>query len=219
MTSIARSSNTPMRQACSSTRNLSSRNYEIDDTEELSEQEEIQLAHELLAVNNEQELEHLGSSQARGEHRRPIAKSPIGKAIGGALKGVAKKALPMAGTALGLVGGPLGAKIGLASPTPPARRRASSRKPSARARSWNSKAPAIRPHRRRHRHAAAAAAPPAPTRARRASRRRQRRAEICAPESVRADAPRAVRWARLAPDNARCPAAGSAAAAASCCSG
>ena len=40
-------------------------------------------------------------------------RSPVGKAIGGALKGVAKKALPLAGSALGgAIGGPLGAKIG-----------------------------------------------------------------------------------------------------------
>ena len=40
-------------------------------------------------------------------------KSPIGQAVGGVLKGVAKKALPIAGGALGAYfGGPLGAKIG-----------------------------------------------------------------------------------------------------------
>src|SRR5215475_2969386 len=83
--------------------------------EELSEQEEIQLAHELLAVNNEQELEQfLGSFLKRAVSTvGQIAKSPLGKALGGVLKSVAKKALPMAGTALGgWVGGPLGAKIG-----------------------------------------------------------------------------------------------------------
>ena len=84
-------------------------------SEELSEQEEIQLAHELLAVNNEQELEQfLGNFLKRAVSTvGQIARSPIGKAIGGVLKGVAKKALPMAGGALGgWVGGPLGAKIG-----------------------------------------------------------------------------------------------------------
>lgn len=82
---------------------------------ELSENEEIQLAHELLAVNNELELEQfLGdfikkAVSAVGQ----AARSPIGQAIGGALKGVARKALPMAGQALGgYIGGPLGAKIG-----------------------------------------------------------------------------------------------------------
>jgi hypothetical protein len=83
--------------------------------EELSEYEEIQLAHELLAVNNEQELEQfLGNFIKRAVSTvGQIARSPIGKAIGGVLKGVARKALPMAGAALGgYVGGPLGAKIG-----------------------------------------------------------------------------------------------------------
>jgi hypothetical protein len=83
--------------------------------EELSEQEEIQLAHELLSVNNEQELEQfLGNFIRRAVSAvGQVARSPIGQAIGGVLKGVAKKALPMAGAALGgWVGGPLGAKIG-----------------------------------------------------------------------------------------------------------
>ncbi|MBR0916245.1 MULTISPECIES: hypothetical protein [Bradyrhizobium] len=82
---------------------------------EMSEQEEIQLAHELLAVNNEQELEQfLGSFIRRAVSTvGQIAKSPIGQAIGGVLKSVARKALPMAGAALGgYIGGPLGAKIG-----------------------------------------------------------------------------------------------------------
>jgi len=95
-----------------------SEEFEFQDFEtgqEMSENEEIQLAHELLAVNNEQELEQfLGSFLKRAVSTvGQFAKSPIGKAIGGVLKGVAKKALPMAGTALGgYIGGPLGAKIG-----------------------------------------------------------------------------------------------------------
>jgi len=82
---------------------------------ELSEHEEIQLAHELLSVNNEQELEQfLGDFIKKAVSTvGQIAKSPVGQAIGGVLKGVAKKALPMAGAALGgYIGGPLGAKIG-----------------------------------------------------------------------------------------------------------
>ena len=81
----------------------------------LSEQEEIQLAHELLSVNNEEELEQFLGDFLKKAVRAvgTIARSPIGQAIGGVLKGVAKKALPMAGAALGgFVGGPLGAKIG-----------------------------------------------------------------------------------------------------------
>jgi hypothetical protein len=81
----------------------------------LSEQEEVQFAHELLAVNNEQELEQfLGDFLSKAVSTvGNIVRSPIGQAIGGVLKGVAKKALPMAGAALGgYIGGPLGAKIG-----------------------------------------------------------------------------------------------------------
>jgi uncharacterized protein (DUF697 family) len=81
----------------------------------LSEQEEIELAHELLAVNNEQELEQfLGDFLSKAVSTvGNIVRSPIGQAVGGVLKGVAQKALPMAGSALGgWIGGPLGAKIG-----------------------------------------------------------------------------------------------------------
>jgi hypothetical protein len=81
----------------------------------LSEQEQVQFAHELLAVNNEQEFEQfLGDFLSKAVSTvSDIARSPIGQAIGGVLKGVAKKALPMAGAALGgYIGGPLGAKIG-----------------------------------------------------------------------------------------------------------
>jgi hypothetical protein len=82
---------------------------------ELSEQEEVQFAHELLSVTNEQEFEQfLGDFINKvGGAIKNIASSPVGQAIGGVLKGVAKKALPMAGAALGgYIGGPLGAKIG-----------------------------------------------------------------------------------------------------------
>jgi hypothetical protein len=81
----------------------------------LSEHEEIQFAHELLSVNNEQEFEQfLGDFLSKAVSTvSNIARSPIGQAIGGVLKSVASKALPMAGTALGgYIGGPLGAKIG-----------------------------------------------------------------------------------------------------------
>src|ERR1700742_3518341 len=82
---------------------------------ELNENEELELAHELLSVSNEQELEQfLGDflKKAVGAVGQ-IAKSPAGQAFGGVLKSVAKRALPMAGQALGgMIGGPLGAKIG-----------------------------------------------------------------------------------------------------------
>lgn len=81
----------------------------------LSEQEETELANELLNVNSEQDLEQFLGSFIRkiGSVAGKVIKSPIGQAIGGVLKGVAKKALPLAGGALGgFFGGPLGAKIG-----------------------------------------------------------------------------------------------------------
>jgi hypothetical protein len=81
----------------------------------LSEQEEIQFAHELLSVSNEQEFEQfLGDFLSKAVSTvGNIVRSPVGQAIGGVLKSVASKALPMAGTALGsYIGGPLGAQIG-----------------------------------------------------------------------------------------------------------
>jgi uncharacterized protein (DUF697 family) len=80
-----------------------------------SEAQEAELANELLSVNSEAELEQfLGDflKKAASVAGKAI-RSPVGQAIGGVLKGVAKKALPLAGGALGAyVGGPLGAKIG-----------------------------------------------------------------------------------------------------------
>lgn len=81
----------------------------------MGEQQELALAHELLNVSNEQQLENfLGNVLRRAASFAGKAiKSPVGQALGGVLKGVAKKALPLAGGALGAwVGGPLGAKIG-----------------------------------------------------------------------------------------------------------
>ena len=81
----------------------------------LSEADEMALAAELLEVTNEQDLDlFLGNLIKKvGGAVGKFVKSPVGKAIGGVLKGVAKKALPIAGGALGAYfGGPLGAKIG-----------------------------------------------------------------------------------------------------------
>lgn len=79
------------------------------------EMQETELATELLSVSNEQELnQFLGKliKRAAGAVSR-FAKSSAGRAIGGVLKSVAKKALPFAGRALGtFVGGPLGGAIG-----------------------------------------------------------------------------------------------------------
>ncbi|SDS16826.1 hypothetical protein [Pseudomonas oryzae] len=88
---------------------------EMADETILSEADELELAGELLGVSNEEELEQfLGNLLKKaGRAVGQVVRSPVGKALGGVLKGVAKKALPLAGGALGAyVGGPLGAKIG-----------------------------------------------------------------------------------------------------------
>jgi hypothetical protein len=80
-----------------------------------NESDEMELAAELLQINDEKELDQfLGSLIHKvGGAIGKFVSSPIGKAIGGALKGVAGKVLPLAGGALGgLVGGPLGASLG-----------------------------------------------------------------------------------------------------------
>jgi uncharacterized protein (DUF697 family) len=80
---------------------------------------EMELTTELLEVNNEQELEqflgNLFSSVAKGVSN--FAKSGIGKTLIGGLKSIAKKALPIAGGALGNflvpgLGGAIGSKLG-----------------------------------------------------------------------------------------------------------
>jgi hypothetical protein len=83
--------------------------------EVFSEAEATELASELLEVTNEAELDRfLGDLISKaGKAIGTVVRSPIGKAVGGWLKGAAKSALPLAGGALGgFVGGPLGAKIG-----------------------------------------------------------------------------------------------------------
>jgi uncharacterized protein (DUF697 family) len=75
----------------------------------------MELAEELLEVTDEQELDRfLGKLIRRvGSAVKKVVRSPIGGAIGGFLKGIVKKALPLAGGALGtFVGGPLGTTIG-----------------------------------------------------------------------------------------------------------
>ena len=82
---------------------------------ELHETQEMELAHELLSVSNEEELNMFLGKLIRGAGRAigNFARSPIGKGIFGALRNVAKTALPFAGKALGSVfGGPIGGMIG-----------------------------------------------------------------------------------------------------------
>jgi hypothetical protein len=80
----------------------------------LSEADENELASELLGVASEGELDHflggLIKKLATGAAGK-LLRSPTGQAVGGVLKGVAKKALPLAGGALDSLG-PLGARIG-----------------------------------------------------------------------------------------------------------
>jgi hypothetical protein len=78
----------------------------------LNEAEEYELASELLGVSSEEELDQflggLIKKVAKGGGK--LFRGPIGQAVGGVLKGVAKKALPLAGALDTL--GPLGARIG-----------------------------------------------------------------------------------------------------------
>jgi hypothetical protein len=81
----------------------------------LSEADEYELAMELLGVTSEAELDQFlgGLIKKVGRGFRQFASSSLGKAVGGVLKGVAQKALPIAGGALGgFIGGPIGAQIG-----------------------------------------------------------------------------------------------------------
>jgi hypothetical protein len=86
------------------------------------EVQEMELAAELLEVNNEDELEYfLGKLvKSAGRALGGIARGPIGKALGPILKKVAKTALPLAGAALGNlvlpgVGGAIGGKLASAA--------------------------------------------------------------------------------------------------------
>jgi hypothetical protein len=79
------------------------------------EVDEVALAAELLQVSNDRELDHfLGSLIKRaGRAVGKAISSPIGQALGGALRTVAKVGLPLAGGALGTVfGGPIGGMVG-----------------------------------------------------------------------------------------------------------
>jgi uncharacterized protein (DUF697 family) len=85
----------------------------------LNEQQEVELAQELLEITNEAELEQFLGSLIKGVGNAVggIIKSPIGRALGGVLKNVAKTALPMVGGALGSfvapgIGTALGSKLG-----------------------------------------------------------------------------------------------------------
>jgi hypothetical protein len=81
----------------------------------LHESQEMELASEFLEVTNEQELDRFlgGLIRRVGSVVGRVVRSPIGRALGGILKPLAKAALPIAGTALGtFVGGPAGGMLG-----------------------------------------------------------------------------------------------------------
>jgi hypothetical protein len=82
------------------------------------EMQEMELAAELLAVNNEQEMEQFlgGLIKSVGRAATGFAKSSAGKALGGILRSAAKSALPIVGSALGNLvvpgaGGAIGGKL------------------------------------------------------------------------------------------------------------
>jgi hypothetical protein len=86
---------------------------------ELHESLELELAHELLEITNEAELEEFLGKLVRGVARgaSSFMKSSVGRAVGGVLRNVAKTALPMVGSALGSfvapgIGTALGGKLG-----------------------------------------------------------------------------------------------------------
>jgi hypothetical protein len=83
-----------------------------------SEADEMELAAELLSVSNEAELEQfLGKLFKRAG---AFIKSPVGQKLMGTVKGLAKKALPMLGSAVGNMivpglGGAIGGKLASAA--------------------------------------------------------------------------------------------------------
>lgn len=80
----------------------------LDELPNLAEENEIDLASELLTVSSDQELD-----QFLGNIFKKIKSSPIFKAAVPWFKKIAKKALPIAGKAIGAYfGGPVGAKLG-----------------------------------------------------------------------------------------------------------
>src|SRR5215467_1380886 len=85
----------------------------------LNEAQEIELASELLEIGSEQELEQFlgGLFKKVAQGVGSFIKSPVGRALGGVLKNVAKTALPVVGGALGSmvapgIGTALGSKLG-----------------------------------------------------------------------------------------------------------
>jgi hypothetical protein len=82
----------------------------------LSEDEQTNLAAQLMEVTSEEEFENfLGDLFSKGlQAVGKFISSPTGQALGGVLKDAAKTLLPIAGTAVGTYfGGPMGAQVKL----------------------------------------------------------------------------------------------------------
>lgn len=91
---------------------------DFEEESDLNEMQEMELAAELLSVTNDREMEQFlgGLIKKAGS----FIKSPVGKALGGVLKGIAKKALPLVGGAIGSfvapgVGTAIGSSLGSAA--------------------------------------------------------------------------------------------------------
>lgn len=85
------------------------------DDDGLNEEIEIDLAAELLSLQGDEDLDQFVGRLARraGGAAMRAMRSPQGRAVGGALRGVAKRALPAVGAAIGTKIAPgIGTKIG-----------------------------------------------------------------------------------------------------------
>jgi len=93
--------------------------FEYESDGMLSDEEEMELAAELLEVESDEELEYfLGKFiKKAGRKVKRFGKSSVGRKLGGMLKGVVKKALPAVGGAIGSFVAPgagtaIGSKLG-----------------------------------------------------------------------------------------------------------
>lgn len=96
--------------------------YDEASTGVFGEADEMELAADLLEISDEAELEQfLGKLiKKAGRAVGKVIRSPVGRSLGGLLKGVAKKALPIAGSALGNLvvpgaGGAIGGQLASAA--------------------------------------------------------------------------------------------------------
>lgn len=86
-----------------------------DGSSPFDEATEMELAAELLSTTSDEELEEFLGSLAKKAWKtvKKAARSPVGRALTKQLRGLARRALPMAGRAVGgYLGGPIGASLG-----------------------------------------------------------------------------------------------------------